>query len=303
MTLLYYDDVFLEHDPGAHPERPERLEAILEGLKTSGLRDSLQLRPAAEVPREALIRVHDERYVDLIRDACERGGGMLDLDTYLSRGSYRAALFAAGSVLDACVRVAGGEAEAAFCAVRPPGHHARRMRGMGFCLFNNVAIAARHLVEEKGVGRVAIVDFDVHHGNGTQEEFYGEDRVYYLSLHQFPHYPGTGPAEERGAGKGEGYTLNFPLPHGTGPEEYLARLREGCEELARFKPEMVIMSAGFDSYRGDPLAGLRLEKETYYEITRMVRETVSPKVVSSLEGGYDLSSLGDCAVEHVRALM
>ena len=303
MTLLYYDEVFLEHDPGQHPERPERLEAILEALKGRGLMDSLDARPAVEATREAVLRVHDGRYVELVKEASERGGGMLDLDTFISRGSYRAALFAAGSVTDACRRVLSGEAEAAFCAVRPPGHHARRMRGMGFCLFNNVAVAARHLIEEKGVGRVAIVDFDVHHGNGTQEEFYAERRVYYLSLHQYPHYPGTGSADERGTGEGEGCTRNFPLPHGTAPEEYLARLEEGCEELARFGPEMVIMSAGFDSYKGDPLAGFRLEKETYSEITRMVRERISPRVVSALEGGYDLASLGDCAVEHVRALM
>ena len=309
MSLFYQDDVFLEHDPGEHPEhpehpeRPERLEVIRGALEASSLRGSLEILPAVEVPRGAVVRVHDGRYVDLVREASERGGGMLDLDTYISRGSYRAALFAAGSVLDACTRVASGEAETAFCAVRPPGHHARRMRGMGFCLFNNVAVAARHLIEEKRAGRVAIVDFDVHHGNGTQEEFYAEDRVYYLSLHQYPHYPGTGAAEERGTGRGKGYTLNFPLPDGTVPREYLARLKEGCEELARFRPEMVIMSAGFDSYRGDPLAGLRLEKETYYEITRTVRRVVSSKAVSALEGGYDLASLGDCVVEHVRALV
>lgn len=262
----------------------------------------MDARPAVEVERESLLRVHDGRYVEFVKEASERGGGMLDLDTFISRGSYRAALFAAGSVADACDRVLSGEAEAAFCAVRPPGHHAHRMRGMGFCLFNNVAVAARHLVDEKGVQRVGIVDFDVHHGNGTQEEFLAEGRVFYLSLHQSPHYPGTGAAEERGTGEGEGRTLNFPLPHGTAPAEYLARLKEGCEVLARFEPEMVVMSAGFDSYKADPLAGFALEKETYYEMTRMVREMVSQKVVSSLEGGYDLASLGDCVAEHVRAL-
>jgi acetoin utilization deacetylase AcuC-like enzyme len=295
--------VFLEHrTPEGFPERPARLEAILERLK--GL-DLLRLEAAA-APAEALHRVHDPAYVARVKKACEAGDATIDTpDVPLSARSYEAALVAAGAGVAAVDAVMDGRARNAFCAVRPPGHHALRSKAMGFCLFNNVAVAARHLLEARGLRRVLIVDWDVHHGNGTQDEFYEDGRVLYFSTHLSPFYPGTGGAGERGRGKGEGRIVNVPLARGAGDEEFARVYREVLVPAAKaFDPEFVLVSAGFDSHRDDLLGRLGLTAAGYAAMTRVLKD-LAPKgrLVSMLEGGYHLGALADSVEAHVKALM
>ena len=246
--------------------------------------------------------------METVRAVCARSPAAIDGDTRVSPGSWSAALAAVGGVEEACGRVLGGSWRNAFCSVRPPGHHAERDRAMGFCLFNNVAIAARSLVERHGLERVAIVDWDVHHGNGTQHIFEDEARVYYVSLHQHPLYPGTGAASERGRGAGEGTTLNCPLPGGTGDTEWLDAF-EGTvlPALEDYGPEFVLISAGFDAHRLDPLAGVLLSEEAYRVMTRrlleLARKTAGGRLVSVLEGGYSFEALASSVAAHVGELL
>jgi acetoin utilization deacetylase AcuC-like enzyme len=304
-TLLFTHPACLEHDPGAHhPESPARLRAVLAALKAPEF-GALARReaPAAEIADIA--RVHPRDFVEAMLAAVpETGYAGVDADTILSPGSGKAALRAAGAVVAAVDAVVAGEASNAFCAVRPPGHHAEPDRSMGFCLFNNVAIGAARARAVHGLARVAVVDFDVHHGNGTQAAFERDASLFYASTHQSPLYPGTGARSERGVGN----IVNVPLPPMAGSAEF----RRGVEAsilpaLDVFAPDLVMASAGFDAHRRDPLAQLMLVEDDYAWVTERLLECAGRhaggRLVSTLEGGYDLAALGASAAAHVRCLM
>jgi acetoin utilization deacetylase AcuC-like enzyme len=300
-TLFTHPDM-LAHQPGlGHPESPERLKAVLDALDAAGLgRDR---RAASEASVADLERLHPQAYVARLLDASPAEGiNQLDADTVLSPGSVRAARLAAGAVVDAVRAVGRGELIRAFAAVRPPGHHAEPDRAMGFCLFSNVAVAAR-VAQAEGMARVAVIDFDVHHGNGTQAAFEGDESLFLGSIHQMPLYPGTGAASETGVGN----IVNAPVPPHAAREAWRATFSGGLmPALQSFRPDLILISAGFDAHRRDPLAHQSLEAEDFAWATRAVievaRSCCGGKVVSSLEGGYDLEGLGRSAVAHVQAL-
>jgi acetoin utilization deacetylase AcuC-like enzyme len=305
MLQLYTHSVCLQHDPGAgHAESPARLRAVLDALDHDRFA-ALDRIEAPRVTREQLLRAHDPAYVDhILSSAPATGTARLDEDTVLSPFSVEAGLRAAGAVVAAVDAVMADTSTRAFCAVRPPGHHATPDRAMGFCLFNNVAVAAAHALSAHGLRRVAIADFDVHHGNGTQDIFMREPRVLFISSHQAPLYPGTGREDERGVGN----IVNAPLSPGDGSYEF-RELWDGVllPRLHAFKPQLVLVSAGFDAHRNDPLADLRLQTEDYAWITErlvgLANAHAQGRVVSSLEGGYDLAALAASASAHVGALL
>lgn len=283
-----YDDIFLEHEtPGGHPECRERLVSIIDALKGSPLWGKLVHIKPRKADFSDVQKVHHHRYVEKIKNF---GQGYLDPDTYLSRRSIEAALYAAGAVMEAVERCKRGEVSRAFCAVRPPGHHAEAERAMGFCIFNNIAVGARH-AQALGYQKVFIVDFDVHHGNGTQHIFEDDDTVFYFSTHQYPHYPGTGSERERGRGVGTGYTYNVPMGGGSGDKEYHAAYHGTLPGLVKgFQPDIILVSAGYDIHRDDPLAGIRVSDEGVGNIVRDILSLSLPTVFA-LEGGYDLDAL------------
>jgi acetoin utilization deacetylase AcuC-like enzyme len=292
-----------------HPESPERLRAILARLQTSGVLNRLERIEPAAAADQWITAVHAASYVAQLKAAApQRGRVYLDPDTSMSSGSLPAAYLAAGGALTAVDAILEGRVNNAFCAVRPPGHHAEQARAMGFCLFNNVAIATRYLQRRHGVGRVLIVDWDVHHGNGTQHTFYEDPSVLFFSTHQFPYYPGTGRPSEEGDGKGRGTTINVPMPPGQGDEEY----REVFERILvpaadAFKPQWIVVSAGFDAHRDDPLAGMALTDNGYATLTAIVtsiaRRHCQGRVLSCLEGGYHLPALSSSVERHLLALL
>lgn len=295
VVLLYgTDPAFLEHDTGpTHPEQPGRLTAAWAGVEAAGLAGAVEILPAREATRAELERVHDAGYLDALDELVAAGGGRLDPDTVASPGSLRAARRAAGLGLAAVERLAAdASAGPAFLAVRPPGHHAVPGRAMGFCLYNNVAVAAAALA---GAGeRVAVIDWDAHHGNGTQDVFDDDPRVFYASFHQSPLYPGTGGADDRGTGPGEGTTLNLPLPPGATGDVYLRALDEVvAPALAAFDPAWVLVSAGYDAHRADPLTQLGLSAGDFGDVAARVASLApsSGRLVAFLEGGYDLPSV------------
>jgi acetoin utilization deacetylase AcuC-like enzyme len=307
--LVYHPDYLLHETGPGHFERSARLEAIMGRLQQLPLYGDLVLLEPGEAPLEAITRIHSPGYIAHVQKVCEGGYDFLDSpDTPVSPRSYHAALLAAGGAIMAADAVMSGQVDNAFCALRPPGHHAERSQGMGFCLFNNVAIAARHLQEVHGLSRVLIVDWDVHHGNATQHTFEDDADIFYFSVHQWPLYPGTGARSERGRGPGLGATLNAPMGPGSGDEDY-ARIFE--KELApaalSFRPEFVLISAGFDAHRNDPLSATRVTERGYYEMTRAVMRIAAQccagRVVSMLEGGYDLTALVASVEHHLAALM
>jgi acetoin utilization deacetylase AcuC-like enzyme len=287
-VALYDDPVFREHDAGiGHPERPERLDAIRRGLRDAGLEKRLTALASRPATEEELRRVHTAGHVRSVA-ASEGRTVRFDPDTQAGPRSYRASLRAAGAAVDAVERVLDGEIDRAFCLCRPPGHHAEADAAMGFCLFNNVAVAAAHALAA-GVRRVLVVDIDVHHGNGTQHMFEDDPRVLYVSSHEFPFYPGTGGLNEVGRGAGEGFTVNLPMPAGMGDTDYARVYREVVEPVGRaFDPELVLVSAGFDAFGGDPLAGMRLTARGYREVIQACIDG-APRArgpVVLLEGGY-----------------
>jgi acetoin utilization deacetylase AcuC-like enzyme len=292
------------HDTGGHPENARRLTAIEEAMSE---RDwlGLGLVEAPAATREQLERVHGSAHVDAIEAFSAKGGGMIDVDTIASEGSWEAALHAAGGAVHATERLLrdGGFA---FCGLRPPGHHAERDRAMGFCLFNNVAVAAAHAIAECGVERVLILDWDVHHGNGTEAIFYGSDQVLYSSIHQSPLYPGTGAPTDFGSGAGEGYTVNLPVPPGSGSDEFLALVQRVVAPIAReWKPGLLCISAGYDAHRDDPLANCDVDDSAYGEMGATMWETAGELEVPlliCLEGGYSLGALSRSVVATLEAI-
>ncbi|MBI4617518.1 MAG: histone deacetylase [Planctomycetes bacterium] len=306
-TALVYDDLFLEHRTGDHPECPERLVAIRERLIESGLWEGRLHVPPRPATDEEILRVHASEHLERLRAAAAGRGARLDPDTVMSERSFEVALLSAGGAISAAEAVLDGRVRRALALVRPPGHHATRDVAMGFCLLNNVAVAARHLRVARGVRRVAILDWDVHHGNGTQEIFYDDPTVLYLSFHRWPFYPGTGAADETGAGEGKGFTVNVPLSAGTPRAEYLDRFQTVLEEKVKpFAPEFVLVSAGFDAYRDDPIGGLGLETMDFATLTHcaveLAESTAEGRLVSVLEGGYDLGEMGRLVEAHLAAL-
>jgi acetoin utilization deacetylase AcuC-like enzyme len=309
-VILATDPFCRKHDPGfQHPEHPGRYDAVLGTLRASGVLAKCREIGGREVTRADLLLVHEERYVELAQREIQAGEEQLSTgDTGICPDSWEAAKRAAGCALAAVDGVFKGDSKTAFCVIRPPGHHAGPARGMGFCVLNNVALAARHVQRRHGVARVLIVDWDVHHGNGTQDTFYNDGSVFFFSVHQSPWYPGTGAARETGAGDGVGTTLNCPLPAGSGREEIFASFNEKLlPAMEKFRPEFVLISAGFDSREGDPLGQFRLKDADFAELTTMVRgiaeRTAQGRVVSVLEGGYNLQGLASAATAHAQAML
>ena len=309
-TGFIYHPAYLDHDMGSgHPESPQRLKAIISRLESTGLLERLVRIEPAPAADTWLLQVHAASYIEGLKiHAPARGRVSLDPDTAMSPGTLPAAYLAAGGVLAGVDAIMAGRVDHAFCAVRPPGHHAEHDRAMGFCFFNNVAIATRYLQRRHGIQRVLIVDWDVHHGNGTQHSFYEDPTVLFFSTHQYPHYPGTGKTAERGAGKAEGLTINVPLSAGEGDREYAEVFRRVLVPAAdAFNPDFVIISAGFDAHRDDPLASMRLTEQGYAELTGIVAAIAvrhcRGRLVSSLEGGYHLPALAASVESHLSALL
>jgi len=305
-TALYRSPEFARHDEPSHVENQRRLIAIDEALQANGLLDG---RPAPRFDRatfEQLARVHEPGYLEGLERAAERGGGWIDSDTYVGPDSARVAALAAGAATAAVEAALNGSLPRSFVLARPPGHHARPMTGMGFCLFDTIAVGAAEALA-RGVERIAIVDWDVHHGNGTQEIFYDTDQVFFTSIHQWPLYPGTGSAGETGVGAGEGFTLDIPLAAGAGNAEYLQVFDEQIlPTLRAYEPELVLVSAGYDCHRDDPLGGMRLDEEGFAEMTRRVVDlaeaTAQGRIVLVLEGGYDPPALARSVVRTIGVL-
>lgn len=305
---IFTDDLFLKHDTGPnHPESFQRLIAIREKLESRSYYSNFQQL----TPRPATIKeielVHGREYIHSVDNLCNRNGGFLNSDTVVSADSYAAALLAAGVGLAAADALLAGQLKRALLLVRPPGHHGLQNQAMGFCLFNNVAVCARHL-RQNNVNRVAILDWDVHHGNGTEAIFYDDPHVLFISLHQYPHYPGTGAAEDTGVGPGAGFTLNLPMAAGVGDAEYRQAFeKQILPQLEAFAPEILLLSAGFDAHHKDPLGGINLNTKMYEWMTRQVVEFSEKNckygLISFLEGGYDLEALSDSVETHAAVLL
>jgi acetoin utilization deacetylase AcuC-like enzyme len=300
-VVYFHHESSLEHETGAHPEQAARIPAIERELEARGWLGYERVE-APEAELEAVTAVHPAAHVDAVRGMSERGGGWFDADTYASAGSYRAALHAAGgacAMVDALLR---DGADVGFCGLRPPGHHAETATAMGFCLFNNVAIAARRALATLGASRVFILDWDVHHGNGTNEVFHSSPEVLFASIHQSPLYPGTGPLNDVGSGAGEGYSMNLPVPPGSGEDVWLSLVEHVVMPAARaFDPDLVLISAGFDAHRADPLANCELEAGSFAQMALHARSLGKP-VGAVLEGGYDLDALAVSVAATLEAL-
>jgi acetoin utilization deacetylase AcuC-like enzyme len=296
-----YDDIFLKHNtPQWHPECKERLISIINTLKGSDIwNDLIHIEPQ-KADFKDIEAVHVHSYVERIKTF---GKGYADPDTYISEGTLEASLYAAGAVIEAIQRCHSGDIQRAFCAVRPPGHHAEANRAMGFCIFNNIAVGARY-AQRIGYKKVFIIDFDVHHGNGTQHMFEEDDTVFYLSTHQYPHYPGTGSESEKGKGKGTGFTVNIPMSAGSGDEEYIYTYRNTVPRLIKdFAPNIILVSAGYDIHIKDPLSQIRITEEGLKNIIKGILSGAEVPVVFSLEGGYDLQALADSVLLTVKELL
>jgi acetoin utilization deacetylase AcuC-like enzyme len=309
-TGLVYHPAYLDHDMGAgHPESPNRLRAIIQQLERSGTAGRLTRIEPREAEDEWVTQIHTPGYVAALKQRAPTSGRVsLDPDTSMSSGSLTAAYLAAGGALAGVDAIMAKQVDHVFCAVRPPGHHAEAGRAMGFCLFNNVAIAARYAQKKHGLKRVLIVDWDVHHGNGTQHSFEDDPSVLFFSIHQYPHYPGTGRATERGRGAGEGFTINVPMEAGEGDDAYRAVFEKTLVPAAdEFKPELVIVSAGFDAHQDDPLGGMGLTEAGYADLTAIVagiaKRHALGRILSSLEGGYNLTALAASVDSHIKALL
>lgn len=309
---LYYDKRFLDHDTGkGHPEHPDRLRAVVKHLNETGLWDKLKHPAFKPADRKSIERVHKPAYIDRLEQACHEGDPFIDVaDSAISEESAEIAYLMAGAAIDAVDQVAGGKLDRAFVLGRPPGHHAERDRSMGFCLFSNIAIAAEHWIAKHKAKRVAILDFDVHHGNGTQHHFEERADVLFISIHQHPKtcYPGTGYAKETGKGKGEGTTLNIPLMPGGGDETYEEVMTTSVmPALKKFKPDALLISAGFDAASDDPLAQMEVSTEGFAMIAEQLRtyadEALEGRYVTLLEGGYHLEALSEGVAAYLKAML
>ena len=308
MTLLYSDDRFLDHETGTHRECPERLIAIRDELKRTGLAAKCQSAETRLATAEELSKTHGGAYVARVAQFAEAGGGWIEGDTFLSRKSYDVARRAAGTGLAAVDAVMKGPEKQALCLVRPPGHHALEHEAMGFCLFNNIAVAANHALQEHKLERVLVVDWDVHHGNGTQDIFYERDDVWFLSAHRSPFYPGTGQKDETGSGKGLGTKFNLPVAFGTPRKDYLAKFESLLVDAAKkCRPQLILISAGFDAHKQDPIGSLGLETEDFETLTKLVMQVANSysqgRIVSCLEGGYHTLRLAESVACHLNTLL
>jgi acetoin utilization deacetylase AcuC-like enzyme len=310
MTILIADPLFQQHETGRHPERPARLAAIQSRLENAGLVAQCKNGAFQALTPVEVCEIHAPQVVAAAQQIAESGGGWLEADTLLCPESYHVALAAAGACCAGVDQVLRGVDRTALCLVRPPGHHATPTKSMGFCIFNNIALAANHARKNFGLTRILIVDWDVHHGNGTQDIFWTDPTVQFLSIHRFGHgfYPGTGNDDETGAGAGLGHIRNVPIPYGTSRPDYLAQYRNSIEEAAdHIKPELILLSAGFDAHARDPIGCLGLEAEDFTEMTRMLRDVAKVhcdgRLVSCLEGGYDLQALAECVQAHLEELV
>lgn len=309
LTHIFYHPLSLEHDTGyGHPERADRIRTLLQHLELTGLKEHCEWKTPEPAELDSILSNHGLSYIETVRELAESGGGHFDADTVISEKSYEAALRSSGACIQAIDTVCQGEAPNAFCMNRPPGHHARPYTAMGFCLYNTIAIGARHALKAHNLERVFIFDWDVHHGNGTQESFYEDASVYFCSIHQSPLYPGTGHPSETGVGRGEGSTLNLTVSSGTGRDVYESFMTERVLPAMRnFKPELILVSAGFDAHRRDPLAGVQLEDEDFGMLTRYVLEAANDlcegRVVSVLEGGYDLQGFSGGVEQHLKEML
>jgi acetoin utilization deacetylase AcuC-like enzyme len=307
MALLYTDPIFLQHETGKHPESAERLREVTAHLNASKLPARFETGKIVPATIEQLARVHSAGHIERVREFAQDGGGRIEADTVVSRKSFDVALRAAGSACDAVDRVLKEEHGRACCLTRPPGHHALADDPMGFCLFNNAAVAARQAIHGHKLSRVLIVDWDVHHGNGTQDIFYDDAEIYFLSAHRFPFYPGSGTQEETGTGKGLGTIFNLPVEYGTARRQYLAEFEQLLNDCAkRCRPELVIISAGFDAHRLDPIGSLDLDTEDFATLTKLVLDVADEysdgRCVSLLEGGYNVQALAESVEQHLTVI-
>ncbi|MCG6151723.1 histone deacetylase [Leptospira bandrabouensis] len=306
-TGITFHETFLKHNTGpGHPETHGRLESILDHLSDLPSKNFLWKKDFKEAPLSIISSIHDPNYIRLVGRTCEeKGSGYLDGDTVFSSHSFTAASLAVGAGLYLADEVLLGNLKNGMALVRPPGHHAESDHAMGFCIFNNIAITAKYL-QSKGIKRILILDWDVHHGNGTQHQFYEDDTVYFISLHQYPFYPGTGAMSERGRGKGLGTTLNLPLARGAGEFEYLSSFPSIQREMEKFQPEFVLVSAGFDAHKKDPLGGMNLSTSSFEILTqetlKIANTYANGRMISFLEGGYDLNALAESVKLHLESL-
>ena len=308
MTILYTDDRFLDHETGTHRERPERLKAITAELARTGLAAKCKAAPTRVATVDEIARIHGVMYVGRVADYAKAGGGWIEQDTFLSPKSYDVACRAAGTGLAAVDAVMKGTDTTALCLVRPPGHHALAHDAMGFCLFNNIALAADHAIKQHKLERVLVVDWDVHHGNGTQDIFYEREDVWFLSAHRSPFYPGTGKKDEAGTGKGLGTKFNLPVAFGTSRKDYLAQFESLLTDAAnKCKPQLVLISAGFDAHAEDPIGSLGLQTEDFETLTKLVQQVAKThcqgRLVSCLEGGYNVQRLAESVACHLQTLL
>ncbi|MEW6088585.1 MAG: histone deacetylase [bacterium] len=305
--LIYHPD-FLKHDTGHHPENKLRLAKTFDYLEKTGALKKLSLIKFDEASEDDIGLIHTAGHIREVKNAYSQGINFLDPDTPVSEQSYKTALLAAGGVLKACVEVSSENIKNAFCLIRPPGHHAAPARSMGFCLFNNAAIAARYLQKHLNHQKILIIDWDAHHGNGTQDAFYDDPSVLYFSTHRYPFYPGSGSSEEKGDGKGFGFNINVPLPSGSGDKEYISAFEKILIPAAeKFKPEFILISAGFDAHIEDPLGGMAVTDEGFKRLTEITinlsKKHCGNKIVSVLEGGYSLKALPKTIAAHLEVLM
>ncbi|MBL0264790.1 MAG: histone deacetylase [Leptospiraceae bacterium] len=305
-TAIAYREEFLDHETGQHPENYKRLTSILDKLHTKSYFKELIQPEIREATEEEIASIHTISYIQDFQKRVKMGAGHFDPDTPYSSGSYKAAALASGSGIVLADTILSGAVNTGFALVRPPGHHAEKYHAMGFCMFNNVAITTKYL-QSKGIKKVLILDWDVHHGNGTENSFYSDDSVYFISTHQYPFYPGTGAEKDQGTGKGLGYNLNIPLRRGSSNQDYFNAFNERIiPAIDKFQPEFILISAGFDAHREDPLGGMDLSTDAYEQFTEIIckkaKEICQGRIISFLEGGYELEALAESVEAHLAVL-